>query len=96
VILVLTDGQPSGVPPAEDGTMETTVVRAAGRVKSAGDRVFTIAIGKVQDTNPMLLKACATDVSDYFYTPDADELGKIYTEIAYSFGCPKWRFWGKR
>jgi hypothetical protein len=32
----------------------------------------------------------------YRYTPDAEDLGAIYTAIAYAVGCPKERFWGGR
>lgn len=96
VIVLLTDGLPNRVPPAEDGTMETTVLRAAQRAKDAGIRIYTIAIGQPSDTNPDLLEACATDPSLYFYTPDPEDLGLIYTQIAHSFGCPRDSFWGGR
>jgi hypothetical protein len=78
------------------GSQEDTVLAAAARAKDAGIWVYTIAIGAPEDTNPALLTACATDPSMYRYTPDAEDLGAIYTEIAYSFGCPKERFWGGR
>ena len=96
VVVLLTDGQPSGVPLAADGTMETTVIQAANAAKANGVRIFTIAIGAEKEVNPALLKACANDATQYFYTHDADKLGRIYTEIAYNIGCPTWRFWGRR
>jgi Mg-chelatase subunit ChlD len=96
VIILLTDGLPNRVPPAEDGRMETTVLRAAQKAKDADVRIYTIAIGEPSDTNPELLAACATVPSMFFYTPDPEDLGLIYTQIAYSFGCPKDSLWGGR
>lgn len=96
VIILLTDGLPDQVPPAEDGKMETTVLRAAAKAKDAGVVVFTIGIGAPEDINPDLLKGCATDPNHYFYTPDPEDLGAIYKAIASDFGCPVSSFWGGR
>jgi Ca-activated chloride channel family protein len=89
VVVFLTDGLPNRVPPAEDGRMETTVLRAAEKAKDAGIRIYTVGLGLPTDIDPVLLRDCATNPSDFFYTPDPDELGQIYTHIAYTFGCPK-------
>lgn len=96
VLILLTDGLPNRVPPAEDGRMETTVLRAAAAAKAAGITVYTIAIGAPEDTNPELLRDCATDPDHYFYTPDPEDLDAIYRAIAYSIGCPPESFWGGR
>jgi len=96
VVILLTDGLPNRVPPAEDGTMETTVLRAAERARAAGITVYTIAIGAAEDTNPVLLRACASDPDHYLYTPDPEDLGGIYRSIAFSIGCPPDAFWGGR
>lgn len=96
VIILLTDGLPDAVPRAEDGSMDTTVIRAAAKAKAVGIKVYTIAVGAPEDTNRQLLAQCATTAADFYYTPDAEDLHTIYTEIAYSYGCPKWRFWGRR
>jgi Mg-chelatase subunit ChlD len=97
VLVLLTDGLPNRVPtPAGGGSQEDTVLAAAGRAKGGGIRVYTIALGAPEDTKPALLMACATDPSMYHHTPDAEDLGAIYTAIAYAVGCPKERFWGGR
>jgi Mg-chelatase subunit ChlD len=91
VLVMLTDGLPNQVPLAEDGTMETTILRAATDAKDAGARVYTVGLGAPEDINPVLLQQCATSPDLYYYAPDAEDLVKIYSEIAYSFGCPKGR-----
>jgi hypothetical protein len=84
------------VPVAEDGRMETTVLRAAQKAKDAGAKVYTIGIGLPTDVDPVLLSEAASNPNNYFYTPDPEELNDIYTQIAYTFGCPKDRHdWGK-
>ncbi|MCB0216629.1 MAG: VWA domain-containing protein [Caldilineae bacterium] len=96
VLIVLTDGLPNRVPLADDGSMETTVLQAAARAKAAGVRVYTIAIGPPEDTNPQLLGACASTPELFYYTADPEDLGDIYRQIAYSFGCAPDSFWGGR
>jgi Mg-chelatase subunit ChlD len=97
VLVLLTDGLPNRVPtPVSGGSQEDTVLAAAGRAKDGGIHVYTIALGAPEDTNPALLEACATDPSMYHYAPDAEDLGAIYTAIAYAVGCPKERYWGGR
>ncbi len=96
VMIFLTDGLPNRVPPAEDGTVETTVRRAAQAAKDEGMRVYTIGIGAQNDINPQLLGECATDPSGFHYAPDPEDLGGIYTQIAHTIGCPPDDFWGGR
>ncbi len=96
VIVLLTDGLPNQVPYAEDGKMETTVLRAAAAAKEAGITVFTIAIGAPEDTNPVLLKGCASTEDHYYYTPDPEDLAGIYRAIAHVIDCPPDAFWGQR
>lgn len=96
VLVLLTDGLPNRVPLAEDGTMETTVLRAAAAAHRAGIVVYAIAIGAPEDTNPDLLRATAGDPANYYYTPDPEDLDTIYQTIARDFGCPPDRFWGGR
>jgi hypothetical protein len=96
VLIMLTDGLPNRVPPAEDGRMETTVLRAAQVAKTAGATVYTIGIGQPTDIDPVLLRDSASRPENYFYTPDPEELNGIYKQIAFTFGCPKDRHdWGK-
>jgi Mg-chelatase subunit ChlD len=96
VIILLTDGLPSQVPPAEDGSVATTVLRAAQAAKDAGVTVYTIGVGLPSDIDAGLLTAAATSARHYYFTPDPEALAGIYEQIAYSFGCPKDRHdWGK-
>jgi Mg-chelatase subunit ChlD len=95
VIILLTDGLPNQVPYAEDGTVETTVLRAAAAAKDSGISVFTIAIGEVSDTNPELLVGCASGEDQFYYTLDPEDLAEIYMAIAYSIDCPLSQFWGQ-
>jgi Mg-chelatase subunit ChlD len=96
VVILLTDGLPSQVPPAEDGSVSTTVLRAAQAAKDAGVTVYTIGVGLPADIDAGLLTAAATSARHYYSTPDPEALAGIYTQIAYSFGCPKDRHdWGK-
>jgi Mg-chelatase subunit ChlD len=95
VIVMLTDGLPNQVPYAEDGTMETTVLRAAQAAKDSGAVVYTVGLGAPEDINAALLSQSATSPERYFYAPDAEDLSSVYSQIAYSFGCPRGRHkWG--
>ena len=96
VLVLLTDGLPNMVPYAEDGTVETTVLRSAAAARAAGITVFTIAIGAPEDTNPDLLRGCASGADQYYYTPDPDDLASIYRGIAHAIDCPRSLFWGQR
>ena len=96
VLVLLTDGLPNQVPPAEDGSVETTVLRAASAAKQAGIIVYTVAIGAPEDTNPKLLIGCASTPDRYYYTPDPEDLEGIYRAIAHSIDCPPGAFWGGR
>jgi Mg-chelatase subunit ChlD len=96
VVILLTDGLPSQVPPAEDGSVATTVLRAAQAAKDAGVTVYTIGVGLPADIDAELLTAAATSGRHYYFTPDPEALAGIYEQIAYTFGCPKDRHdWGK-
>jgi Mg-chelatase subunit ChlD len=96
VMILLTDGLPNRVPLAEDGSQETTVLRAAAAAKATGIDVYTIAIGAATDTNPALLTGCASVADHYYYTPDPEDLATIYKAIAHAIGCPPDAFWGRR
>jgi Mg-chelatase subunit ChlD len=91
VLVVMTDGRPSQVPYAEDGTVETTDRRAAQGARDAGITVFTIGLGAPEDINDALLKECASGADRYYYAPNGEDLATIYAQIAYSFGCPSGR-----
>ncbi len=82
VIVLLTDGAPTGVTPDE-------VRVAAAGAKAAGLLVFTIGLG--QDVDQALLGDVASRPEWYFHAPDTGDLNRIYEQIAYSIPCkPMW------
>lgn len=87
-IVLLTDGLPNQVPYAEDGTMETTVRRAADAAKSDGIMVYTIGLGLPGEINPDLLRECASRPELYREAPDAEDLIALYADLAERIGCP--------
>jgi Mg-chelatase subunit ChlD len=102
VVVLLTDGQPDGVPLGPGGTQEETILAAAARARTAGLRVYTIGVGQPDAAdigdriNAELLRAVASEPGMYFQTVDAAELAVIYADIAYIFGCSGTAFWGRR
>ncbi len=96
VMVFLTDGLPNRVPPAEDGRMETTVLRLADAAKAAGIRVYTVGVGQAGDFNAELLRTVASQPDMFYQTTDAEELARIYSEIAFTITCPPGRHdWGR-
>jgi uncharacterized protein YegL len=103
VIVLLTDGLPNRVPLAPDGTMRTTVLRAAGAAKDRGITVFTIGLGSTDPDAPLLervdaelLSACATEPGMFFAEPNAEDLDRIYAQIHRTFNPGVGRHdWGK-
>jgi Mg-chelatase subunit ChlD len=95
VLILLTDGVPSGVD-------EATVRAVATTVKAEGIRVYTIGVGRAEAPDPServnsaLLRDSASHPSMYFEEPDAEALGRIYSEIAKTIGCSAADFWGGR
>jgi hypothetical protein len=96
VLIMLTDGLPNRVPPAEDGSMNTTVLRAAEEAKATGILVFTMGVGSIDPNDPLLervdaelLTACATDSDMFYHDPSAEDLDRIYASIIKTFNpCP--------
>lgn len=103
VLIVLTDGLPNRVPtPATGGSPDDTVLSAAQRAKSAGVAVYAIGVGLPDAADPVdringaLLARIASSIGHFFQTPDADDLGRIYDQVAASIGCPPGRHdWGQ-
>ena len=91
VVILLTDGLPNQVPYAEDGSMATTVLRAAVRAQARGARLFTIGVGAPDDIDARLLEGMAGDAGRYAYAPDAEDLGAIYAGLAGTIRCPPGR-----
>lgn len=78
VIVILTDGLPSEVEPAE-------VIAAADEAKADDIRIYAIGLGS--DVNPTLMQAIATDANTYYFAPSAAELREIYDQIATDIYC---------
>jgi Mg-chelatase subunit ChlD len=99
VIVLMTDGLPNGVPPGPGGTEEETVFARAAAAKSRGIRLYAIGVGlpdgaDVADRiNMDLLRAVASEPRMAFQTFSAEELARIYGEIAYTLGCPSGAYW---
>jgi Mg-chelatase subunit ChlD len=89
VVILLTDGLPNQVPLDPDGTMETTVLKAAAAARAQDVSIYTIAIGTPTDTNPVLLQAMSSGPGYYYYMPDPEDLEKVYDEIYGSIPCPR-------
>jgi Mg-chelatase subunit ChlD len=78
VLVMLTDGEPSGTTPEE--------VRArAQEAQAAGILVFTVGLGL--DVDHDLLRDVASQSDWYFHAPDTSDLASIYDRIAYSIPC---------
>lgn len=87
VVILLTDGLPNQVPPAEDGRMETTVLRAAADAKRQGVIVYTVGLGAPEDIDAALLRDIADDPSMYADAPDGEDLAAIYATLAARVRC---------
>jgi Mg-chelatase subunit ChlD len=88
VVVLLTDGIPNRVPPAEDGRQETTVLRKAEILKATGATVYTIGLGRAEQVAQHLLVQVASSPELYYYAPDAGDLAGIYAQIAGELVCP--------
>ncbi|MCB9177589.1 MAG: VWA domain-containing protein [Caldilineae bacterium] len=78
VIVLLTDGRPSGTSAGE-------VEAAAARAEAAGIRRFTIGLGG--DADMALLERVAGNPARAFFAPTADQLAEIYRQIASAIPC---------
>jgi nitric oxide reductase activation protein len=100
VMILLTDGLPNQVPYAEDGSVETTVLRAAQAAKAAGITIYTIGVGRQAgprpQVNPALLRAAASRPDMYYGAPDAAQLSRIYSELSRVIPCGGQQYWPAR
>ncbi len=76
--ILLTDGRPSG-------TTEAEVLAAAGRLRQVA--ALTYAIGLGQDVDARLLASVAGDPSRRILAPEAEDLARIYAELARQLPC---------
>jgi Mg-chelatase subunit ChlD len=79
VILMLTDGEPSGSHQAW-----IDAVRVAARARATGVLFYTIGLG--DNVRADLLTTMAGAASRYFYAPTGDELDPIYRQISQVIG----------
>ncbi len=84
VVVLLTDGLPS------EGTSSASL-RAAGELRSAQIVVYAIGLGA--DVDRGLLQAIAWDRKTYVEAPTAEDLERIYEEIAGELPCPGGAIW---
>lgn len=80
-VILLTDGHPSG-------TTEAAVEAAASELKAGGARIYAIGLG--DDVDPALLGRIASDRADVILAPDAEELARVYAQIARELPCGGW------
>jgi Mg-chelatase subunit ChlD len=78
VAVVLTDGIPSG-------TTRAAVVTAADELRAAAGVVYAIGLG--HDIDAALLTEIAGDERRRLLAPDAEDLARIYAEIAVELPC---------
>jgi YVTN family beta-propeller protein len=78
VIVLLTDGNPTGVTPAD-------VLVAADKAKTLGIKVYSIGLGS--DLDAALLRMAASGSSYFFLAPSTNELQAIYANIATTIQC---------
>lgn len=88
MVILLTDGLPNHVPPAEDGTVETTVLRAASYLKSLGPAVHTVGFGEPGDFNAQLLRDIASGAEKFHAETSAAGLQRLFAVLATGAGCP--------
>ncbi|MEO8082631.1 MAG: VWA domain-containing protein [Ardenticatenales bacterium] len=80
--IVLTDGRPTG-------TTDEAVVTAADGLKATGAVVYTIGLG--DDVDAALLERVATGAAQRLLAPDAEDLARIYRDIARELPCARRR-----
>lgn len=78
VLVLLTDGRPSGTTDAE-------VIAAADALKAQGTLIYAVGLG--EDVDGALLARIASGPGFLALTPDAEELSRIYAEIARELPC---------
>jgi hypothetical protein len=84
LVVLLTDGLANPVPAAEDGRWETTVLRAADRLRSEGVELHVLGVGA--DLNDPLLTAIA-DPGLYVPAQDTETLELTLERLARTMGC---------
>lgn len=82
VLVLLTDGEPTG-------TTKADVLGEALATRNAGILVYTIGLGS--DVDHDLLRSCATAENRYYFAPQTGDLAAIYAQVAFRLPCrPIW------
>jgi Mg-chelatase subunit ChlD len=89
VIILLTDGK-ANPEPIETAVGESRVAKAAGVT------IFTIGLGPQEELDDDSLRMIASRPEYYHQTPNAEDLSRIYEEIAGVIPCPVSQYWGRR
>jgi hypothetical protein len=89
VAVLLTDGLPNRVPVAEDGRMETTVLREAAALRDADVAIFTVGFGKPGDFDAALLRAVAGSDERHSDAVDGVELTAVFLQLSGELRCPR-------
>ncbi len=77
-LVLLSDGFPNR-PNPDPGA---AALASADTAKLAGVRIVTVGLGRVVDLHETLLRQLASCEDDYYYSPTAEGLEDLYTEIA--------------
>ena len=74
VLLLLSDGLPTGT------DTKSNALYTATQAKNAGTHIFTIGLGS--DVDPVLMAGIAASPSDYFFATNSSQLGNLFNAIA--------------
>ena len=74
ILLLLTDGLPTG------SDTDSNALYTATQAKNAGTLLFTVGVGS--DVDPVLLAGMASSTNDYFFATNASQINGIFAEIA--------------
>ncbi len=79
VVVLMTDGENS----FGTGTFSENpvTIQVCNAIKASGITIYTVGFGNQADIDEALLKACATQETNYFYAPDADALKDAFRQI---------------
>jgi len=86
IVMLLSDGLPTGVPPAEDGLVQTTVARPAERIRASGADIVAVGFGSRGNIGAGLLEAIASPGEVYIET-SLESLVARFVFLGSSFGC---------
>ncbi len=74
VLLLLTDGLPTG------SDTDSNALYTATQAKNAGTLLFTVGVGS--DVDPVLLAGMASSTNDYFFATNSSQINGLFAQIA--------------